>query len=479
MAWEWRENNREKVLEALQKGEYEAILTSRDGALDALAQLACELGVFEAVELIKVDRERAGVPDELALRTLAVLPFIEAMSLSAAANTLFEDAGVLLQLGYTAVQIQEGFNERRGKGKEKKSAQSRPHHPDVLREELQRIKVESLDAYRRQCVGVLYRRGLIRSKLYAVDGSGIGPEMRVVGLLCLQKDGPLWVNWRLRTGNESEKGKEGAVVLAMVDELREIAGNDAIEWMLMDALYADGFILANLKYARQIDVMVRMPEDRRMYEQLMGILRVIPEAWQEHPDVRYLSGHKQIRQMRVAKMDALNDWEGFVETAQALGVEKPTLSGFAIQSDQLGKDGKPEEWALVATDTFHTAWQAYTFWRNRWTIENSGFRELKEGWHLEEALWTFRNTVVAAARLTFTLIAYNVAQIAKSKVAERLKARGIRKLRQELNRQFGFRSSLVIVFAAGAFTIVHLEELVVFLGGKPPQFSFGRPGGAP
>lgn len=66
-------------------------------------------------------------------------------------------------------------------------------------------------------------------------------------------------------------------------------------------------ILANLKYARQIDVMVRLPEDRRMYEQLMGILRVIPEAWQEHPDVRYLSGHKQARQMRVAKMDELND----------------------------------------------------------------------------------------------------------------------------------------------------------------------------
>jgi len=474
MAWEWRENNREKVVEALQKGEYEAILTSRDGALDALAQLASELEVLEAVKLIEVERERSGVPDELALRTLAVLPFVEAMSLSAAANTLFEDAGVLLQLGYTAVQIQEGFNQRRGKGNDKKSAQSRPCHPDVLREELQRIKVESLDAYRRHCIGVLYKRGLIRSQLYAVDGSGIGPEMRVVGLICLQKDGPLWVNWRLRSGNASEKGKEGEVVLAMVDELREIAGTGVIEWMLMDALYADGFILANLKYARQIDVMVRLPEDRRMYEQLMGILRVIPEAWQEHPDVRYLSGHKQIRQMRVAKIDDLNDWGGFVEAAQALGIEKPTLTGFAIQSDQLGKDGKPEEWALVATASFNTAWQGYTFWRKRWTIENSGFRELKEGWHLEEALWTFRNTVVAAARLTFTMLAYNVAQIAKSKVADRLKARGIRKLRQELNRQLGPRSSPVIVFAAGAFTILPLEELVILLGGKPPQFLFSR-----
>src|SRR4030042_2644460 len=135
----------------------------------------------------------------------------------------------------------------------------------------------------------------------------------------------------------------------MVDEIREIAGTEAIEWMLMDALYAEGFLLANLKYARQIDAMVRLPEDRRMYEQLMGLLRVLPEAWQEHPDVRYLSGHKQIRQMRVAKMDDLNDWEGFVEAAQALGVAKPTLTGFAIHSYPVDKPTEEEEWALVAT----------------------------------------------------------------------------------------------------------------------------------
>jgi hypothetical protein len=349
----------------------------------------------------------------------------------------------------------------------------------VLRDELQRIKVESLDAYRRHCVGVLYQRGLIRSRLFAVDGSGIGPDMRVVGLLCLQKEGPLWVNWRLRTGTESEKGKEGQVLLAMVDEVREIAGQDAIDWILMDALYADGFLLANLKYKRQIDALVRLPEDRRMYEQLLGLLRVNPEVWQTHQDVRYLSGHKQTRHLRVAKMDDLNDWEGFVEAAHALGVDAPTLSGYALQAAPVDKPTEKEGWALVSTAPFNTAWQAYTFWRKRWGIENSGFRELKEGWHLEAALWTFHHAGVAAARLTFTLIAYNVAQIAKSKVAQRLKARGVRKLRQALNRQLGFRRSPVIVFAAGAFTILSLEEVISLLGGAAPQFSFLSQGGSP
>ena len=131
------------------------------------------------------------------------------------------------------------------------------------------------------------------------------------------------------------------------------------------------------------------------------MLGIVPEAWKTHQDIRYVSVHKQIRQMRVAKIYELNDWEGFVSVAQALGVEQPSLSGFAIQSDLVGKDGKTEEWALVAKASFNTAWQAYTFWRNRWGIETSGFRELKEDWHLEEAKWTFHDIVIAAAPSDF------------------------------------------------------------------------------
>jgi hypothetical protein len=107
------------------------------------------------------------------------------------------------------------------------------------------MRVESLDAYRRHCVWGPVPAGLIRSKLYAVNCSGIRPEMRVVQLLCLQKDGPLWVNWCLRCGNESERGTEGEVVLAMVDEIRQIAGEKAIEWLLMDDLNDwEGFVEA-------------------------------------------------------------------------------------------------------------------------------------------------------------------------------------------------------------------------------------------
>jgi hypothetical protein len=473
MAWEWRENNREKVLECLRRGEYEAILTSREGALDALAYVAYELGVLEAATAIKVKREREGIPDELLLRTLAVLPFIEAIGMSGAAETLFEDAAVLLQLGYTAVQITEGFNQRHGADYESKSERAFPYHPEVLRQELQRIDLEGLAQFRSTCVRTLFERGLVKGRTYAIDGSGIGQGMRVVGLLNVHRDRPLWVNWRVQTGDESEKGKEASVVLEMVDEVCDIAGLEAIEWLLLDALYADGPLLARLKYERGIDALVRLPEERRLYEQLMGLLRVEPGAWHNHLDTRYVAGHKQTRQMRVAGMTDLNDWDSFLDTAAALGIEKPTLCAYAIREHPIDDPSAFEEWALVATSPFGSAWGAYTFWRNRWRIENNGFRELKEGWYLEKALWTFRQPIVAAARVAFTLVAFNVAQIAKSRAGERLAQRGIRRLRRELDHRFG--SVPIIVFAAGAYTVLHVEELVVLLGGRPPQFSFRRP----
>ena len=57
----------------------------------------------------------------------------------------------------------------------------------------------------------------------AIDGSGLGEGLRVVGLLNVLRACPLWLNWRVRTGNESEKGKEASVVLEIVDEVRALA----------------------------------------------------------------------------------------------------------------------------------------------------------------------------------------------------------------------------------------------------------------
>jgi hypothetical protein len=465
--WEWREHDRAKVLACLQEGRYEAIATTGQSELDVLAHLAAELGILEAVQMLTVKRKRAGIPDELLLRTLAVLPFVEAMGLSAAANTLFADAAILLQLGYTAIDLREGFNNRHGAQEEAKSAASLPLHPDVLRQELQRLEPESVADYRRYCIQQLYKRKLIKGKVYAVDGSGLSNRWRVVGLLCITPGAPLWVTWRILAGDASEKGKEGGVLFEMVDEIRGIAGEQAIEWLLMDALYADGPLLTGLKLKRGIDALVRLPEGRTMYQDLWDLLDWEPQRWQSPwLDVRYVAGRKQLREITTGVVAGLTRWPALQEAAQADGYEGDfQLWGCAIHACDPDDAAYQEDWALISTRPFTTGRRAHTFWRQRWLIENSGFREVKEGWHLEKAPWSYTDANIVLARVTFTLLAFNVAQIAKTKRGQKLTQTGIRRLRRHLRQEVGLAP--VIVFAAGAYGIFNIEEIMLALG-KPP-----------
>jgi len=100
----WYRNDKAVVVEALRRGERPDLATTMaSGPLDELVALHEELGMFAILEEMEVQRERAGVPDELVLRTLATLPFVEQASLSGGSSVLFREPAVLLQLGWAKV----------------------------------------------------------------------------------------------------------------------------------------------------------------------------------------------------------------------------------------------------------------------------------------------------------------------------------------------------------------------------------------
>src|SRR6266566_1952730 len=115
-----------------------------------------------------------------------------------------------------------------------------------------------LDEVQVQVAGAqsLYQRQLVRGKVYAVDGSGLGDDFRLVALVCVSATRPIIVAWRLLSGPASEKGKEAAVTRQLVEQVLEVAGPQAIGLRLSDALYADGPLLAWLKYSKGIDARV-------------------------------------------------------------------------------------------------------------------------------------------------------------------------------------------------------------------------------
>jgi hypothetical protein len=95
-----------------------------------------------------------------------------------------------------------------------------------------------------------------------------------VALVCVSATRPIIVAWRVLSGTASEKGKEAQVTHALIEQVLEAAGANAISLLLADALYADGPLLAWLKYRKGIDALVSLPEDR-LLSQLEALLSLL------------------------------------------------------------------------------------------------------------------------------------------------------------------------------------------------------------
>src|SRR5437667_10535345 len=167
---EWYRRDKEAVAAALQRGERPDVATTMaSGPLDELVALHEEVGIFAIVDEVEVQRTRAGVPDELLLRTLATLPFVDQAALSGAAEVLFREPAVLLQLGWAPVQIRAGSNGRH-RHPDGRQEESLPCHPDTLLDALRRGG-ESAWLKAQEAGGeTIYQRQLRRGKLSEGDG---------------------------------------------------------------------------------------------------------------------------------------------------------------------------------------------------------------------------------------------------------------------------------------------------------------------
>jgi len=463
----WYRQDREAVLAALRRGQRPDLATTTAcGPLDELVALHDELGLFRLLDRVAVARDRAGLPDGLLLRTLATLPFVAEPSLAAAAGALFREPAVLLQLGWAPAQIRNGANGRH-RHPEGRQAGSLPCHADTLRDELRRITARAWDKAQRAGIKALYQRRLVAGKVYAVDGSGLGPGLRLVCLVSVGGDRPLLVAWRLLEGDASEKGKEAAVTKELIEQVLAVGGDGCIELLLADALYADGPLLAWLKYAKQIDALVALPADRLLYQDLQGLARGGLIRWTKHRYVRTVAGHKQRRVVEVASSRGLTSWEGFTEAAAKYGAGEASLWGCLIRQREPAAWPVEEAEALVSTRAWPDGFQALLAYRPRWHIEDDAYRELKEGWGLEEQRWG-RDAAAARGRVALTCLAFNTAQAYRRAAGQRLAKKGIRRLRREYQRELG--AAPVVVYVAGCYAVLAVEELLAALG-RPVQES--------
>jgi hypothetical protein len=457
----WFRRDKPAVLEALRRGQRPLMATTMAcGPLDELVALHIELGIFDTLDAVPVARERSGIADPLLLRTLATLPFLPEPGLDPAAQRLFHEPALLLRLGWAPAQIQAGDNQRH-RHPEGRQAESLPCHPDTLRDELRRVGAAAWLKVQKTGVAALYQRQFVRGKVYALDGSGLGDGLRLVCLVCVSGTRPTIMAWRLLEGDASEKGREAAVTRELIEQALELGGPDCIDLLLADALYADGPLIAWLAYEKGIDILTPLPPDRLMYADALGLARRGLLRWTRHRYVRTIQGQKQLRTVDVAAVGELTSWDSFVEAAQGYGMREPGLWVALVREIAPQEQPLEECWALVSTRRFADGFAALQAFRPRWHIENDGYRELKEGFGLEEQRWG-RDAAAARGRTTLTILAFNTTQVYRMRGGVRLAKLGIRRLRRQSQPELGH--SPVVIFLEDCYAVLAVEELLDVVG---------------
>jgi hypothetical protein len=330
-----------------------------------------------------------------------------------------------------------------------------------LRDAFRRVEAAAWQKVQQAAIDPLYRRRLVRGRVYAIDGSGLGTDFRLVCLVCVSGTRPMILAWRLLEGQASEKGKEAAVTRELIEQALALGGPECIDLLLADALYCDGPLLAWLAYQKGIDVLTVLPPDRQMHADVLGMARRGLLSWTQHRYVRTIRGQKQMRTVEVAAVGDLTSWDSFVGAARGYGEPDARLWACVIREVAPTEQAWEDVQVLVSTRRWANGFAALQGFRPRWHIENDAYRELKEGFGLEQQRWG-RDAAAALCRTTLTILAFNTAQVYRTGGGAKLARQGIRRLRQQSRRQLG--PSPAVIFYDDCYAVLSLEEVLEALG---------------
>jgi len=107
--------DREAVIEVLTRGECDGILPAARGFLDGFASFLLKHGIMEVFETFPEQRTRQAIPVVFFCQSLLYRPLFRLPSLQAVGGVLFRSPYVLRQLGFNAVQLEQGCYRSNGR----------------------------------------------------------------------------------------------------------------------------------------------------------------------------------------------------------------------------------------------------------------------------------------------------------------------------------------------------------------------------
>jgi hypothetical protein len=480
--------NQHQVAKRLLAGEVAMVGGTGWAFVEPFLAFLGEVGFFEILRVDGTQFVRQMAEVSLLILTYQVKVLLGLAGMNCVGQTLFRDLALLKLIGYTTEQLRDGFCQRGKPGKQK------PLHKNVLADAVEKLTADEVSYILNESVKRLAAQGLFAESRghFALDGSDLETTARFRDCGAKTVTETKWSR-KDKKQIQIEKTVHGFKLLALYDVhlrivvaakvvkinehesnfTRELVrqglanlGPGAIQVLLIDRGFLDGLTLWQIKHTEGVDFVIPVKDGMRVKTDARAFLDQEPDGKLLVTAERPGQGPQQEGHVKLIGIAGLTSYDQYGDEAHQRQANRSDFEGNPVN-------------ALVVTEFNHhvyTADRSKVFLTSlpvtdalavldlydlRSLIENTLFRELKQGWFL--GCFPKKTAEAVRGHVFLTLTIFNLTNAYRTETGQELAQRGIRRQRREWQN-----SHHVMLFAGEFYAIFDIEEVFILLG-RPPE----------
>jgi hypothetical protein len=490
----WRQftRNQQEVARRLTAGQITSVMVT---GWSYAAQFLSFLDLVGYCALLNLEGQgfvRVMIPIAQLVLTYHLKVLLGVGSINLVPTRLFREWALLQLIGYTTTQLQSGFCQRG-------HLTQGPMHQNTLADAIERLQPAELERLLNATVQRLRARGCFRTSRghYALDASDLPTTKRYTGAgvksylerrvtqdkQVVEVTRRVWgfkvllvyeVHLRLVVAAKVVpiQEHESRYTRELVAQARANLGPGVVRVLLIDRGFLDGADLWYLKETLGIDFVIPAKDNMAVTADARALSRERDPATGIVAQER--AGRRRTRQGRVRQV-------GQVTVVAVPGVQSYDQYGAAAHAKQANRKDFVAH-PLNAVVVTHWEGIAYPVGEEkvfltslpvpaplavldlydlRSLIENTAFRELKQGWGLLQ--YPKKTEAAVRGHVFVTLLTFTLANAFCTAAGHALTQRGIRRQRAE---QYSPR---VVLFAGDVYGLFEVEEVLILLGVVPAQ----------
>lgn len=485
--------NQAEMAKRLTAGQISQVTVSGWGWAAQYLAFMEQLQYWTLLDLDGVGFQRVMVPIARLIVTYQLKILLGIGSMNLVPTKLFREVALLQLIGYTVQELQVGCCQRG-------HLAAGPMHKNTLAAAMERLTPGELESVLNGVAQRLAAQGFFRTSRghFALDASAVAttakyagagrkayverrvtPQRQVVEVVRVAHGFKVLIVYevRLRLVVAAKvapiQQHESQLTQALVRQAITNLGPGVLRVLLIDRGFLDGPTLWQLKQTWGLDFVVPAKDDMRVTADARSLCRQAPDGDYLVQQVRTgqptgpgqrTESSKVPGQVTVVGVADLRSYDQYGDAAHGKRANRKHFVGNALNAvvvthwqgiaypvgeEKVFLTSLPTQQPLDVLDLYDL----------RSLIENTAFRELKQGWLLEHA--PKKSAAAVRAHVLLTLVTFTLANAFRTHLGQQLAQHGIRRQRADAEAPH------VFVMAGHLYASFHIEEVCRLLGVVP------------